>query len=118
MNFNNYSKYAPFVLRLGIGFVFAWFGYSGLTNPDMWIGLVPAWTAAIAPAKTLVLIHGAVELIGGLLLIAGLWVRPVAAVLFLSLAHTLTILKFGPVFVRDIGLLLATLAIFLRDDNK
>ncbi len=118
MNFDNYSKYAPLVLRIGLGFVFAWFGYSGISNPAMWTGLVPEWTSMFGPAEVLVRIHGAVELIGGLLLIAGLWIRPVAAILFLSLAHTLTVLKFGPVFVRDIGLLMAMLAIFLQGKTR
>jgi len=118
MKVDQYSAYAPLVLRIGLGFVFAWFGYSGITNPEMWTGLVPEWTAMFAPAKTLVLMHGAIELIGGLFLIAGLWVRPVAVILFLSLAHTLTVLKFGPVMVRDIGLLFAMLAIFLQGKSN
>ncbi len=118
MNLKHYEGYAPFILRLGLGFVFIWFGYSGLTNTAMWTGMVPAWTSVFGPAKTLVQIHGAVELLGGILLVLGIWIRPVAAVLLLSLLHTLTLLKFGPIMVRDIGLAAAMLSIFLSGEKK
>lgn len=118
MKLNDFKQYAPLVLRIGIGFVFIWFGLSGLTNTSMWVGLVPSWTNAIASPSTLVYIHSVIELVGGLLVCAGYWLRPAAAILFLSLAHTLTLLDFGPIYVRDIGLALATLAIFLDGENN
>ncbi len=118
MNFRQCESYAPFVLRLGLGFVFIWFGFSGLTNPDMWTGMVPSWTSVFGSAKALVQIHGVVELIGGILLILGIWIRPVSAILFLSLLQTLTLLSFGPIMVRDIGLTVALLSVFLAGEKK
>lgn len=117
MTLTNYQKYAPMILRFGLGFVFIWFGYSGLVNPQMWVGLVPAWTAAIAPASTLVLIHGAIELIGGFLLFANWQVRWVSAILFLNLVHTITLLPYGPIMVRDIALAVALISVFARGDE-
>jgi len=116
MSLAKYENYSSLVLRVGLGFVFIWFGFSGLTNPEMWTGLVPAWTGFIASAKTLVLIHGIVEIIGGFLLCTGFRIRLVSAILLLSLLHTLTLLSFGPVFVRDIGLAAALLAVFLKNE--
>lgn len=115
---NDWKKYSPFVLRLGLGLVFIWFGYSGLTNTQMWLGLVPDWTASIAPPATLVVIHGWLELIGGLLLIVGWQVRWVSAILLLNLIHTITLLSYGPIMVRDIGLALALLAAYLNGQDK
>lgn len=104
---------APIVLRIGIGFVFLYFGWSGVTQPDMWAGMVPEWTNAIATPETLVRIHGVFELVGGLLLIAGLWIGIVSGLLFLNLLHTVFLLTSGPIIVRDIGILTGLLSLFL-----
>ena len=106
------------VLRIGLGLVFIWFGYSGLTNTAMWVNLVPAWTLSIAPAATLVKLHGAFELIGGLLLCAGLWTRWVSGLLLLDLLNTITLLPYGPIMVRDVGLAISLLSVYLYGDKK
>lgn len=111
-----YENYSALVLRAGLGFVFIWFGFSALIDPEMWISLVPAWTGLFASAKTLVIIHGIVEVIGGFLLCTGLKIRLVTIVLFLNLLHIMTLLNFGPVLVRDIGLAAALLAVFLKNE--
>ncbi len=106
--------YSPLVLRLGVAFVFIWFGWSGISNTDMWTSLVPTWALAIAPATTLVWLHGMFELIFGLLLFAGIWTRGVAFFLLLSLIQTLTLLSWGPVMVRDIAIMIVLLAVVMR----
>jgi len=103
---------APLILRLGIGFAFVWFGYSGLTNTEMWVRLVPAWALALGSAATMVKIHGAIELIFGLILISGYYVRIAAIVLFLSILHTVFIVS-GPTRIRDIAIASAVLYIAL-----
>ncbi len=108
---DRYASYAPLILRLGLGFVFLWFGYSGMTETAMWTGLVPDWATAIAPAATLIQAHAIVEIIGGLLLIFGIQVRIVAFILLLNLIHTITLLPYGPIMVRDIGLAAALLSL-------
>jgi uncharacterized membrane protein YphA (DoxX/SURF4 family) len=110
---SRYERYAPVVLRIGIGFVFLWFGWGGLTNTDMWVGLVPAWTTAFAAPATLVKIHGLVELLFGTILIFGFYARIAAAVLLLSLANTLTLVS-GPTFIRDIGIATALVSLILN----
>ena len=114
LNFlDRFSQYAPLTLRVGLAFVFIWFGWSGLTNPTMWVGLVPAWTAMFGSAYNLVLIHGAFELVLGLTLLFGFYTRLSATLLLISLLQSLTILGWGAVMVRDIGLTLALISIIL-----
>lgn len=108
-----YSSYAPVVLRLGIAFVFIWFGFSGLTNTDMWIRLVPEWATSIAPAATLVKIHGLIELVFGIFLALGFYARVSALVLLLSLGHTLLLVS-GAIFIRDVGLAVALVSLILQ----
>lgn len=117
MNMNKCSAYAPWILRIGLGFVFIWFGWSGLTNTAMWTGLVPEWLTGIAPAETLVKGHAIFELVFGLLLCAGIWTRWVAILLLLNLIHTITLLNYGPVMIRDIGLAAALLAIAVGEEK-
>ena len=105
--------YNALILRAGIAFSFLWFGWSGVSNTDMWVGLVPAWTAAIATPETLVFLHGIFEIVFGFLLLAGIWTGPIALILLLNLLHTITLLSFGPVMVRDITIALALLSLAL-----
>jgi uncharacterized membrane protein YphA (DoxX/SURF4 family) len=118
MAIDAYKKYSPLVLRIALAVIFLWFGYMGITNPAMFVGLVPAWALAIAPAKTLILIHGIVELVGGLLLLANWQIRVVSAILLLNLIHTITLLPYGPVFMRDVSLAIALFAIFLQGEDR
>jgi uncharacterized membrane protein YphA (DoxX/SURF4 family) len=108
-----YSSYAPVVLRIGIAFVFIWFGLNGLTHTDTWVRLVPEWALAIAPAATLVKIHGLVELVFGIFLAFGIYARVSATILLLSIVHTLTLIS-GSIFIRDAGLAIALVSLVLQ----
>ena len=110
---SRYERYAPVVLRIGIGFVFIWFGWSALTNTDMWTRLVPEWATSIASPVTLVKIHGLVELTFGALLIIGFWARLSATILLVSLINTLTLVS-GPTLIRDFGLAIALVSLVLN----
>jgi uncharacterized membrane protein YphA (DoxX/SURF4 family) len=110
---NRYASYAPVVLRIGIAFVFIWFGISALTNTDMWIRLVPEWALNIAPAATLVKMHGLVELLFGAMLAFGIYARLSAFILLLSILNTLTLVS-GAIFIRDVGLAVALVSLMLQ----
>lgn len=112
------EPYAGTVLRIGLAFVFMWFGWSGISNTEMWVGLVPAWTNVIASPETLVLIHGIFELVFGLLLFVGLGTRVVAFLLLLNLLHTITLLSWGPIMARDIALSTSLLSLILNPQTK
>lgn len=108
---NKLSDYSPVILRVGLAFVFLWFGWASFANPDMFASLVPVWMAPFGSATMLVRVHGVFELIFGLLLFAGVLTRLSAFFLFLSLIQTITLLSWGPIMVRDIGLALALFSI-------
>lgn len=109
------KKYADFFLRAGLGFVFVWFGYKSITNPQMFVSLVPEWTSFIA-ATTLIKIHGAVEVVFGILLIVGWKIRLSAGVLLLTLLGTLFSLDYGPTMIRDIGLWFSLFSVFAKKE--
>lgn len=101
------------ILRAGLAFVFLWFGWSGVSNPGMWVAIVPSWTSVIATPEILVFLHGIFEIVFGLLLFAGIWTGPVAFILFLNLLHTITLLPWGPIMARDIAIASALLSLAL-----
>lgn len=112
---DSFSRYAPVILRLGMGAVVAWFGFSQLTNPTLWTGIVPAWATSLSgmSALTIVYSNGVFEVIAAALLLFGAWVRPVA---FLLAGHLVVIaLGFGlsPIGVRDFGLSAGLLSVCL-----
>jgi uncharacterized membrane protein YphA (DoxX/SURF4 family) len=101
---DKYSKHSVTVLRIFLGLVFIFFGWTSITAPGSFTSLVPAWTSILGAAETLVRIHGVFEIALGIMLAFGIQARIVAFVLFLDLLHVLTLLKFGPVWIRDFGL--------------
>ena len=107
------KKYAPAILRLGLGFVFMYFGWQSVSNPAMFAGLVPHWTNAIMPAVNLVFIHGIFEIVAGMLLFSGYFTRTISIILFLDLLDIISLLGFCEIAVRDFGLAAAMFALFL-----
>lgn len=107
------SPYSPAVLRLSVGLVFVYFGWTSVASPDMWAGYVPEWMASLAAAETLVRLHGAVEIALGVALSLGIAPRLIGAALFLDLLHIVSLVGWGPVAARDLGLAGAALAIAL-----
>ena len=107
------KKYAPAVLRMGLGFVFMYFGWQSVSNPSMFMGLVPAWTTAIVPVGSLVFIHGTFEIIAGVLLFSGYFSRIISILLFLDLLDIISLLGWGSIAARDFGLAVSMLAVFL-----
>ena len=105
------SPHAPAVLRVSIGFVFAYFGWTSIVEPGMWAGFVPDWVSALADAELLVRAHGVLEVALGAALVLGIGTRAVAAFLCLDLIHIVTLVGWGPTAVRDLGLAGAALAL-------
>lgn len=107
-------NYDLLVMRVLMGLVFLYFGYTGVWKSEMWVDYVPTWTSSIASAITLVKIHGVAEIILGALLILNFRARIVASILFIDLLHIITTLNWGPTMVRDIGLLAPLFAIAVK----
>lgn len=91
------------LLRIGLGVEFVVFGYGKLTDVASWIGFIPPWMSPLLPMPvvTLLQVIGIIELALGVLLLAGLWVRVIAALSALHLLGVLVALGYNDLAVRD-----------------
>lgn len=130
-----YKEYASILLRIGISLVFLWFGLNQLINPLSFLGYVPSWiyphSAEIVHEHAFQSLHslpltphiiimgnGLLEVILGLLLIIGLFTRASSLLLSLHIFGIIIGLGYNDIAVRDFGLMLACLSIFLHGPDK
>ncbi|MEY2664736.1 MAG: DoxX [Candidatus Parcubacteria bacterium] len=106
---------APTVLRIGVALVFLWFGTQQLTNTDQWLRLIPQFIVDFSglSAATIVHISGVFEIIFGIALLIGFYTRTAALLLALHIIDITFIVGYGPTGVRDFGISIATIAVFL-----
>ena len=107
--------YAPVVLRIAIAFVLLWFGIDELRHPAFWTTYLPKWLLTILPLApvTLVALNGTVEFMIGLALLIGVRTRTFAALAALHLLAIVLAVGYNDIGVRDFGLFLAAVALFL-----
>lgn len=77
------------------------------------MGYLPDFLLQLDYAKTLIYFNGAAEVILGTMLLIGFLVRPVALLLALHLLTIAIGLGYNDIMIRDLGLTLATVSIFL-----
>lgn len=118
MGFKKAKEFSPLVLRVGLALVFLWFGISQLIDPVGFTGYLPYFLFDSSYATTVVIANGVFEIIAGLFLLLGLFTRVVSLLLALHLAVITIELGFGEIAVRDFGLIIATLAVFLGGYDK
>ncbi len=105
---------APVVLRLGLAFLFLWFGISQLSNPPEWLSWLPVWTGSLPiEPTTIVLLNGIFETVLGILLAIGFLARWAAALLAIHLFVIAYEIGYNDVGIRDFSLAIATVAIAL-----
>ena len=112
------ADHGKIILRISLSLVFLWFGINQLISPADWLGFVPAVFLGVITAKTLIFINASFEIIFGLLLICGLYVRIAALILGLHLLGISFSLGYSALAVRDFGLSLATIAICFFGEDK
>ena len=115
----NYPNLGVIILRLGLGFVYLWFGISQLLQTAQWVGFIPDWALPLfgGSAVTAVLLNGWFEIIAGAMLAFGIYIRQVASLLAVHLTLIVFDVGLSAIGVRDIGLVAATVAvIFLEPD--
>lgn len=112
---DSFRNAAPAVVRIGIALVFLWFGTQQLLDASAWTRLIPEWIVHMSGLSAVSLVHfnGAFETIFGLALLVGYQTRIVALLLALHLAGITLDVGYNGVGVRDFGLTLAAVAIFL-----
>ena len=111
---NTLNKYAPTFLRIGLALVVIWFGISQLSNAKEWLGFLPDWTASLPISQTaLVLVNGWFEVVFGLMLFFGFYTRLTALLIGLHLAEITYSVGYGAIGVRDFGLAIGALSLFM-----
>ncbi len=121
------KNFSSIILRVGLGLVIIWFGWQQASNPSAWIAYLPTFiknfsissTSLIYPyTKDLsvwVYLNGWFELVFGALLIIGFYTRIVAFILALHLFNIIFAVGYNEIGVRDFGLFIALLSIFLHE---
>ena len=102
------------VLRVGIGAVIIWFALQQLGNPSAWVFYLPAFTQSL-PISQIGFIYLNVwfELTFGILMIVGFFTRIVAFFLALHMLGIVFTIGYDATGVRDFGLAVALISIFL-----
>ena len=89
------ERMAPDFLRISLGLVLLWIGALHLHNPHSTVVLLSPSLPGMA-ASAFVSVLGALEVLAGVLLIAGLWVRYVCLLTLVLFAGTLTSFVIAP----------------------
>ncbi|MEK6898578.1 MAG: DoxX family membrane protein [Nanoarchaeota archaeon] len=112
----NLEKYSYPLLSISLAVVFLYFGFSQISSPDDWAELVPDFlTGVILTANNWVIFNGILELTFGIFLLIGLYSRFSALILGIHLLFIAFSIGFNPVGIRDFGLAMATIALFLMN---
>jgi len=103
-------------LRMGIAFVILWFGAQQFIDPTQWIGFIPDSIIKMSPVGAITLVHlnGALEIVFGTSLMLGLFTRISALILALHMADITYVVGYTSIGVRDFGLMIAVIAVFLN----
>ena len=106
---------AIFLLRLGLGGVFFWFGVDKCLAPESWAGWVPVFIQDRLPMSMNLFLtgQGVGEAILGLFLVIGFLTRFSSFLCALILAAIVYFSGFNEVMVRDLGLLAMAVAILV-----
>lgn len=116
---NTLKPYAPVIIRIGMGAVFLWFGFDQFIHTSDWLAYVPQSISDMLHigAATLVHINGAFEIIFGLALTLGFYTRLAAFLLALHLLDITCIVGYSALGVRDFGLSLTTISVWLHGSD-
>ena len=102
------------VLRVGISLVIVWFGLQQLSDPSGWIAYLPSWAENLPISEiSFVYINGWFELIFGILLLLGFYTKIIAFLLSLHLLSIIFSVGYNEIGVRDFGIFIALVSIFL-----
>lgn len=119
ISIDKYKRYAPFVLRIAISLVFLWFGLNQIFDSSSFLGWLPQWVYKLPiEPLTLILFNGIFETLFGVLLLMGMFTRISALILGIHLLIITIGLGYNDIAVRDLGLTIATFAIFLHGDDN
>ncbi|HEV2403454.1 MAG TPA: DoxX family membrane protein [Candidatus Saccharimonadales bacterium] len=104
------------LLRIGLAFVFLYACVSSLEHPLEWVGFLPSFLTKVMAATTTLKIFAGYELLLGIWVLSGKFLRYSSVVCALTLAG-IVILNFGQLITtfRDVGLVFMALALYAID---
>ena len=117
------TKYSGWVLRIGLAVVFFWFGIDKFFHPDYWLNAwVPQWVVPFAArfgvtAVQLIYINGIFEVLIGLSLLTGVFMRFFSLLGVLFLLAIMVFIGLNEITVRDVGLMGGLLAIVVWPEH-
>ena len=108
-------SFAPIIIRIGISFIFLWFGTQQIFNTEAWTSLIPGWITSVSGINASVLVHfnGAFEIVVGFCLLFGYFTRITAFLLAFHMLDIMFTVGYSSIGIRDFGLSMATISIFL-----
>lgn len=114
--FKKLERYAPCVLRYTMSAVILWFGFQQFLHTDAWTAYVPDSVVAMTGVSAVVLVYvnAVFEVVFGFLLVFGWQTRIVSLLLALHLLDIMYVVGYGEIGVRDFGLAMATLVVFMN----
>ena len=110
------EKYGPLILRLGLAFVFIWFGINQLISPEGFFGYVPNFLSN--QINLIILLNGIFDTIIGLALLIGFKVRIITLIKSVQLTAIIITLGYNDVAIRDIGILFAGISLFFLGPDE
>ncbi len=110
------KTYGPSVLRYAMPAVILWFSIQQFFHTSQWTAYVPDSATAMTglSATALVYFNAVFELVFGLMLVFGWQTRIAALLLGLHLLDIMYVVGYGEIGVRDFGLAIATLVVFMN----
>ena len=116
----NKKDLVPFLLRIGLGIIFFWFGITKFTNVQDWLRYIPPWLQSLIPISMnlFLYIQGAIETLIGLFLILGIFVKKSAFLAALILIVIIITVGFNDVSLRDFGLLMIAISLMILGKGK
>ena len=106
------------VLRIAISIVLFWFGVSGLFFTSTMVSYVPEWANIAGDSlEVTIQINGFIEIILGMLIFTGLFLRIATIGFIIHMGFILAVVGYNEIGVRDLGLLLSGVALYMTNDH-
>jgi uncharacterized membrane protein YphA (DoxX/SURF4 family) len=113
------KELALVLLRVSLAFVFIYFAINQLSDPGAWNDFVPESLKFFGiSGNNIVIFNGFVELVFGIFLLIGLYVRFFALIMAVHLFVIAFSIGFNPLGVRDFGLAFAILTLYFFGADK
>ena len=119
MKINNWKGYGAPLARIGIALVFLIFGIDQFIRPEAWFSYIPSSVLNYGITEGgFILFNGLFDTLIGLFLLIGFFTRTASILAVLHLAGIVISMGYNDIAVRDFGLLIVALSVFLNGADK